>query len=258
MITLLLVIANTVVLIDAHEDRVANYSQQEKVHREKAVAAETYSRLEIFVERPPNPLTLFSAGLDKRLGTTVEIYHGEVPVISSVSARNLENPYLNLFSQIDLVSIFQVILSLLVLTLRLRCDCRRLGKRYLTFGYLTSGATRVHSICEIYRRHDMLAAACANESADGADFVLPCQFDAAQHSGSAPDRGDSLDDNCLLIRFLPHRTIDFHDNPPHGYIPDALHVLMGRFGTCLSELESVRHQSSGRYARRKTVRKSTD
>ena len=115
VITLLLVVANTVVLIDEHENRVANYSQQEKVHREKAVAAETYSRLELFVERPPNPLSLFSAGLDKQLGTTVEIYHGEVPMISSVSARNLGNPYLNLFSQIDLVSIFQVILSLLSL-----------------------------------------------------------------------------------------------------------------------------------------------
>ena len=115
VITLLLVVANTVVLIDEHENRVASYSQQEKVHREKAVEAETYSRLELFVERPPNPLSLFSAGLDKRLGTTVEIYHGNVPMISSVSARNLENPYLNLFSQIDLVSIFQVVLSLLAL-----------------------------------------------------------------------------------------------------------------------------------------------
>ena len=115
VITLLLVVANTVVLLDEHENRVASYSQQEKVHHEKAVAAETYSNLELFVERPPNPLSLFSAGLDKRLGTTVEIYHGDVPIISSVSARNLENPYLNLFSQIDLVSIFQVVLSLLAL-----------------------------------------------------------------------------------------------------------------------------------------------
>ena len=115
VITLLLVVANTIVLIDDHENRVANYSQQEKVHRGKAVAAETYSRLELFVERPPNPLSLLSAGLDKRLGTTVEIYHGDVPMISSVSARNLENPYLNLFSQIDLVSIFQIVLSLLPL-----------------------------------------------------------------------------------------------------------------------------------------------
>ena len=115
VITLLLVVANTIVLIDDHENRVASYSQQEKVHREKAVAAETYSRLELFVERPPNPLSPFSAGLDKRLGTTVEISHGDVPMISSISARNLENPYLNLFSQIDLVSIFQIVLSLLAL-----------------------------------------------------------------------------------------------------------------------------------------------
>ena len=87
----------------------------------------------------------------------------------------------------------------------------------------------------------MLAAACANESADGVDFVLLRQFDPVQHSGSAPDWGDSLDDDCLLIPFLPHRTIDFHNNPAHGYIPDALYVLMGRFGPRLSELESLFH-----------------
>ena len=115
VITLLLVVANTIVLIDDHENRVASYSQQEKVHREKAVEASTYSTLKLFVERPPNPLSLFNTGLDKRLGTTVEIHHDTVPTISSVSARNLENPYLNLFSQIDLVSIFQVVLSLLAL-----------------------------------------------------------------------------------------------------------------------------------------------
>lgn len=115
LITLLLVVANTIVLIDDHESRVASYSQQEKVHREKTVSAPTYSMLELFVERPPNPLSLFSAGLDKRLGTTVEIDYGSVPLISSVSGRNLENPYLNLFSKVDLVSIFQVVLSLLAL-----------------------------------------------------------------------------------------------------------------------------------------------
>lgn len=115
LITLLLVVANTIVLIDDHENRVASYNQQEQVHRQKAVSAPTYSMLELFVERPPNPLSLFSAGLDKRLGTTVEIDYGSVPLISSVSGRNLENPYLNLFSKVDLVSIFQMVLSLLAL-----------------------------------------------------------------------------------------------------------------------------------------------
>ena len=248
VITFLLVIANTVVLIDEHENRVANYSQQEKVHREKAVAAETYSRLEIFVERPPNPLSLFSAGLDKRLGTTVEIYHGEVPMISSVSARNLENPYLNLFSQIDLVSIFQVVLSLL--SLLFAYDAIAGDRESGTLRLVISHPVRrgVHSVREIHRCHDMLAAACADESADGANFVLPREFDSTQRVGFPPNWRDSLDDNCLLIRFLPHRTIDLHNNPPHGYFTDALYVLMGRFGPRLSELESVHHQPRERYA----------
>lgn len=55
VITLVLVVANTGVLLDEHERRVASYSQQEKVHHQKAVAAETYSMLKLFVERPLTP-----------------------------------------------------------------------------------------------------------------------------------------------------------------------------------------------------------
>ena len=115
VITLLLVVANTVVLLEDYERRLTRYSQQETVHRQKAIEAPTYSMLKMFVERPPNPLSVFSGGLDKRLGGTLEIYHGSVPMISSASARSLDNSFLNLFSKIDLVFIFQVVLSLLAL-----------------------------------------------------------------------------------------------------------------------------------------------
>lgn len=115
IITLLLVVANAVVLLEDYERRLDRYSHQENVHREKAQEAKTYSFLKLYVERPPNPLGLFSAGLDKRLGGTLEIYHGSVPMISNASARSLDNPFLNLFSKIDLVFIFQVVLSLIAL-----------------------------------------------------------------------------------------------------------------------------------------------
>ncbi|MCY3740030.1 MAG: ABC transporter permease subunit [Candidatus Poribacteria bacterium] len=115
VITLLLVVANSVVLLEDYERRLAKYSQQENGHREKAQEAKTYSTLKLSVERPPNPLSLFSAGLDKRLGTTFDIYHGFVPMISDGSARSLDNTFLNLFSKIDLVLIFQVVLSLMAL-----------------------------------------------------------------------------------------------------------------------------------------------
>lgn len=115
VITLLLVVANAVVLLEDYERRLAKYSQQENTHRQKAQEAKTYSTLKLSVERPPNPLSLFSAGLDKRLGSTFEIYHGSVPMISDGSARSLDNAFLNLFSKIDLVLIFQVVLSLMAL-----------------------------------------------------------------------------------------------------------------------------------------------
>ena len=115
IITLLLVVANAVVLLEDYERRLAKYNQQETAHREKVQEAKTYSMLKLSVERPPNPLSLFSAGLDKRLGTTFEIYYGAVPMVSDGSARSLDNAFLNLFSKIDLVLIFQVVLSLMAL-----------------------------------------------------------------------------------------------------------------------------------------------
>ena len=115
VITLLLVVANAVVLLEDYEQRLARYNHQENVHRQKIQEAKTYSTLKLYVERPPNPLSVFSSGLDKRLGSTFEIYHGTVPMISSGSARGIENPFLNLFSKIDLVLIFQVVLSLMAL-----------------------------------------------------------------------------------------------------------------------------------------------
>ena len=115
VITLLLVVANSIVLLEDYERRLVKYSQQANAHRQKVQEAKTYSTLKLSIERPPNPLSLFSAGLDKRLGSTFEIYHGSVPMISSGSARSLDNAFLNLFSKIDLVFIFQVVLSLMAL-----------------------------------------------------------------------------------------------------------------------------------------------
>ena len=115
VITLLLIVANAVVLLEDYERRLSKHSQQENAHRQKVQEAKTYSTAKLFVERPPNPLSIFSAGLDKRLGSTFEIYHGSVPMISDASARSLDNAFLNLFSKIDLVLIFQVVLSLMAL-----------------------------------------------------------------------------------------------------------------------------------------------
>ena len=79
VITLLLVVANTFVLIGAHEERLADYSQKEAVNRENVASTSAYSILRLKVQRPPNPLSLFSAGLETRFGSELDIAFDSVP-----------------------------------------------------------------------------------------------------------------------------------------------------------------------------------
>ena len=116
VITVLLVVANTFVLLGAYEERLANYSQNARMNREKVAASPTYSTLALQVERPPNPLSLFSAGLDTRFGGSISISHSAVPSFYYWSAvPGLRNPYLARFMPTDLAFLFQVVLSLLAL-----------------------------------------------------------------------------------------------------------------------------------------------
>ena len=116
VITLLLVVTNTFVLIGTYEERVADYNQKELVNRKKVSRIPTYSSFNLKVERPPTPLSLFSAGLDTRYGSHIEIMFPVVPTLSDTrEPLGLKNPHLNLFSQIDLVFIFQMLVSLLAL-----------------------------------------------------------------------------------------------------------------------------------------------
>ena len=114
-ITLLLVIATTVVLIKDYERRLADYNAAVKTHHQQSLEKKTYSDGIFNVDRPPNPLSLFNVGLDKQLGNQVEVYHGFVPTLWDAQMHGSDNPIMNIFSSIDIVFIFEVVLSLLAL-----------------------------------------------------------------------------------------------------------------------------------------------
>ena len=67
------------------------------------------------MDLPPNSLSLFNRGLDKRLGNTVRVHRAFVPTLWDAGLHGMDNPFLNLLSSIDLVVVFQVVLSLLAL-----------------------------------------------------------------------------------------------------------------------------------------------
>ena len=115
VVTLSLVVANTVVLIDDYERRLASYNTATQQHSQEVSSARTYSSLKILLDRPPNPLSIFNAGLDRRLGNSINFRHDLVPTLWDTESHSADNPFLNLFSSVDLILIFQVILSLLAL-----------------------------------------------------------------------------------------------------------------------------------------------
>ncbi len=116
-ITLLLVVAATAVLIKDYERRLESYNTSIETHRQRLRKWQTYSpgmgRLN--VDRPPNPLSLFNVGLDKRLGNKIPVSHSFVPSLWDAEMDSSDNSFLNIFSSIDIVFIFEVVLSLLAL-----------------------------------------------------------------------------------------------------------------------------------------------
>ena len=112
---LLLVVITTFIRIDDYEQRLAIYNAARDVHRDELLSTRTYSFLMPKVDRPPNPLSIFNAGMDNRLGNTLRIYYTLVPVLWDAQAHSSGNIFIDHFYRIDLVFIFQFVLSLLAL-----------------------------------------------------------------------------------------------------------------------------------------------
>ena len=116
-ITLLLVVANTIVLLKDYEQRLTAYNKAVTESHEELREVKTYSDYDkkLMIHRPPNPLSLFNLGLDKQVGNEIEVYHAFVPTIWDAEKHGADNPFLNLFTSIDIVLVFQGVLSLLAL-----------------------------------------------------------------------------------------------------------------------------------------------
>ncbi len=114
-IMLLLVVANTIVLIKDYDRRLASYNAAVKSNHDQVLERKTYSGVSWDVVRPPNLLSIFNVGLDKRLNNEVFVFYSYVPTLWDGQKHGSTNPFLNLFSSIDIVFIFEVVLSLMAL-----------------------------------------------------------------------------------------------------------------------------------------------
>jgi len=112
---LIMLVTNTAVLIKHYEQRLADYNDAVKRHQQQLQAKKTYSTGDVSIARPPNPLSIFNAGFDKRLGSLVSVSYRSVPSLWDAYIRESDNPFMDMFASMDIVLIFEVILSLLAL-----------------------------------------------------------------------------------------------------------------------------------------------
>ena len=115
IICLLLVVVNSIVLIQDYEHRLADYNNAVQKHREKRLKAPVYSFLKFSVDYPPNPMGIYNQGIERNGGNTFPIHHNLVPCLWDGGWYGSDNSFLVLFSKIDLTFIFRVVLILLAM-----------------------------------------------------------------------------------------------------------------------------------------------
>ena len=69
-ICLVLISASTYVAIQDYERRLSDDDLALKEHRDEVLKTRVYSELRPRLDRKPNPLSIFSQGVDRRMGNT--------------------------------------------------------------------------------------------------------------------------------------------------------------------------------------------
>ena len=165
-------------LIKDYERRLASHNTELEKSQHYLEQRKTYSRVDISIDRPPNPLSIFNTGLDKRLGNEIWVYYGHVPTLWDADRHSSENPFMNILSSIDIVFIFGGVLSLLALIFAYDALAGEYERGTLRLVLNAFRQSRTNLTCEIHQRYALFARADANECDPGDDPAndLPILF----------------------------------------------------------------------------------
>ena len=116
VLCVILFAASTVILVQDYVERLDEYKAVVQ-RTEDSLKTDYYvfSGLHVGIARPPSPLSVFCEGADKRLGVGFDVGFDRAPTIAEET--NTRNPLLMVFPSLDVMTIVEVILSLLVIFL---------------------------------------------------------------------------------------------------------------------------------------------
>jgi ABC-type transport system involved in multi-copper enzyme maturation permease subunit len=101
------------VLVKDYQQRLNDYNRNVASNDAVLRSVKVYMNITPTVYRKPSVLSVFSEGLEKRLGNSAKIEPESVPQINMTMTE--DNPFLSVFPSLDVSLIFKIVLSLLVL-----------------------------------------------------------------------------------------------------------------------------------------------
>jgi len=110
-----LFVASTLILAQDYKERLEQYGNSVQQHENALQETYTFAELDVGLDRTPLSLSIICEGADKRLGTSVTVAFDKAPTIAE--ERGTRNPLLAVFPSLDLVTVIEIVLSLLVIFL---------------------------------------------------------------------------------------------------------------------------------------------
>ena len=101
------------ILAQDYQKQLKNYNANIANNEAELRKTMVYKNIAPTVYRPPNVLSIFSEGVEKRLNTSAKIDLGSVPEINTTSTEI--NPYMSMFPPFDISLILRVVFSTLAL-----------------------------------------------------------------------------------------------------------------------------------------------
>jgi ABC-type transport system involved in multi-copper enzyme maturation permease subunit len=101
------------VLVNDYQQRLKDYNANVAANEVELRKVKVYKNITPIVYKPPAVLSVFSGGMEKRLGTLAKIVPESVPIISPASTN--DNPYLSAFAVFDVSLIFKIVISVMAI-----------------------------------------------------------------------------------------------------------------------------------------------
>ena len=101
------------VLVSDYQERLKQYNDAFAANEAELRKVKVYKNITPTIYRCPNVLSVFSEGLEKRLGYSAKIELDNIPELSAVSTGI--NPYLSIYPVLDVSLVFKIVMSVLAL-----------------------------------------------------------------------------------------------------------------------------------------------